>query len=91
MGTIKFTCFGLQAFVEETDRDPDSFAALHTVWVKAMGIPTIVKKEIQVMELAYLVGDPKEVHLESLKWKEVWIKVACKKSKADQWYLWGLY
>jgi len=33
------------------------------------------------MELAYLVGDPKEVHLESLKWKEVWAKVACKDPK----------
>ena len=30
------------------------------------------------MELAYLVGDHEEVHLESLKWKEVWVKVACK-------------
>ena len=30
------------------------------------------------MELAYLAGDHEEVHLESLKWKEVWVKVACK-------------
>ena len=30
------------------------------------------------MELAYLVSDHEEVHLESLKWKEVWVKVACK-------------
>ena len=43
-----------------------------------MGIPSIARKDIHVMELAYLVGDHEEVHLGSLKWKEVWVKVACK-------------
>ena len=33
------------------------------------------------MELACLVGDTKEVHLDSLKWKEVWVKIACKDPK----------
>jgi hypothetical protein len=30
------------------------------------------------MELARLVGDPKEVHLPSLQWRSVWVKVSCK-------------
>jgi len=75
MGTIKFTCFDIQATVQETDRDPESFHMLQAVWVKAEGILKIAKKEIHVMELAYLVGDPEEVFLESLEWKEVWVKV----------------
>ena len=81
MGTIKFTCFDIQATVQETDRDPESFHMLQAVWVKAEGIPKIAKKEIHVMELAYLVGDPEEVFLESLEWKEVWVKVSCKDPK----------
>nr|TKW00105.1 hypothetical protein SEVIR_8G086900v2 [Setaria viridis] len=71
MGRIKFTCSNIQGSVQETDRDFDSFDGLHTVW-----------KEQHVMELAYLVGDPEEVHLESLNWRDVWIKVACKNLKA---------
>ena len=71
MGKIKFMCYDMLASVEETDRDPNSFDALYTVWVKALGIPNIARKENHVMELAYLVGDPEEVHLESFKWKEV--------------------
>ena len=81
MGIIKFTCFDIQATVQETDRDPESFHMLQAVWVKAEGIPKIAKKEIHVMELAYLVGDPEEVFLESLEWKEVWVKVSCKDPK----------
>ena len=30
------------------------------------------------MELARLVGDPEEVHMPSLHWKSVWVKVSCK-------------
>ncbi|CAN6227779.1 unnamed protein product [Urochloa humidicola] len=82
MGRIKFTCFDIQASVQETDRDPESFDMLQTVWVRAEGIPDIARKEVHVMELAYLVGDPEEVHEESLKWKSVWIKVACRDPKA---------
>ena len=78
MGKIKFMCYDMLASVEETDRDPNSFDTLYTVWVKALGIPNISRKENHVMELAYLVGDPEEVHLESFKRKEVWVKVACK-------------
>jgi len=29
------------------------------------------------MELARLVADPEEVHLPSLQWKAVWVKVSC--------------
>ena len=35
-----------------------------------------------MMELAYLVGDPEEVYAESLNWKEVWLKIACKNPTA---------
>ncbi|CAO2149131.1 unnamed protein product [Urochloa humidicola] len=55
---------------------------LQTVRVRAEGIPDIARKEAHVMELAYLVGDPEEVHLASLKWKSVWVKVACRDPKA---------
>ena len=81
IGKIKFTFYDLLASVEETDRDPDSFDTPKIVWVRTLGIPSIARKETHVMELGYLVGDPEEVHVESLKWKEVWIKVACKDPK----------
>ena len=31
-----------------------------------------------MLELAHLIGDPEEVHLPSLQWKSVWVKVSCK-------------
>lgn len=69
MGKIRFTCCDVVATVEETKMDPDPFATLYTIWVKATGIPKVAKKkEPYVIELAYLVGDPEEVHLESLNW-----------------------
>uniref|UniRef100_K3Y3G3 Uncharacterized protein n=1 Tax=Setaria italica TaxID=4555 RepID=K3Y3G3_SETIT len=52
-----------------------------TVWVKEIGIPKVGRKEPHVMELAYLVGDPKEVNTESLTWIEIWVKVSCKDPK----------
>nr|TKW39667.1 hypothetical protein SEVIR_1G194400v2 [Setaria viridis] len=81
MGRIRFTCSDLVATVEETKMDPDSFATLQTVCVKATGIPKVVRKEPHVMELAYLVGDPEEVCIESLNWRKIWVKVSCKDPK----------
>lgn len=78
MGRIRFTCLDMVATVEETKMDPDSFATLETIWVKAVEIPKVARKESDVMELAYLVRDPQEVHIESLNWKEVRVKVSCK-------------
>jgi len=78
MGQIRFTCYDIVASIEETNMSPESFAVLKETWVKAIGILKIARKELYVTELAYLVGDPEEVFVESLKWKEVWIKVACK-------------
>jgi len=54
------------------------FQVLQTVWVRAVGIPPGARSEFDVMELAKLVGDPEEVHLPSLQWKSVWVKVSCK-------------
>jgi hypothetical protein len=34
-----------------------------------------------VEELAYLVRDFQELHTESLKWQEIWIKVSCRNPK----------
>jgi hypothetical protein len=48
------------------------------VWVRAVGIPDNERTEFAIMELAKLVGDPEEVHLPSLHWRSVWIKVSCK-------------
>ena len=78
MGQFKFTCSDIIASVAETNMEPDSFAVLSTTWVRATGIPKVARKETAVMELAYLVGDPEEVHKPSLAWKDVWVKVACK-------------
>lgn len=45
MGKIRFTCCDVVATVEETKMDPDSFATLYTIWVKAIGIPKVAKKK----------------------------------------------
>jgi hypothetical protein len=73
MGKIKFICFDIQASMVETDRDTESFDMLKTDWVKAIGIPKQARKEVHVMELDYLVGDPEKFFLESLNSKEVWV------------------
>jgi len=78
MQKIKFITSDMVAVVEETDRDPETFQVLQTVWVRAVGIPTVARTEFAVLELAKLVGFPEEVHLPSLQWKAVWIKVSCK-------------
>jgi len=78
MNKIKFITSDVVAVIEETDRDPDTFQILQTVWVRAVGIPKIARTEFAVLELAKLVGDPEEVHLPSLQWKAIWIKVSCK-------------
>ena len=78
MGQFKFTCYDITASVAETTMEPDSFAVRATNWVRASGVPKIARKEIAMMELAYLVGDPEEVYLPSLAWKDVWIRVACR-------------
>ncbi|PVH62899.1 hypothetical protein PAHAL_3G426700 [Panicum hallii] len=70
MGKIKFICFDIQASMVETDRDTESFDMLKTDWVKAIGIPKLARKEVHVMELDYLVGDPEKFFLESLNSKE---------------------
>ena len=58
--------------------DPNVFQVLQSVWVRAIGISNNAHSEFLVMELAWLVGDPKEVHLPSLSWRSVWAKVSCK-------------
>ena len=47
------------------------------MWVRAIGIPNFARTEFAVMELARLVGDLEEVHLPSLQWKAVLVKVSC--------------
>jgi hypothetical protein len=78
MGNIKFITSDIIATVEESNMDPEAFQVLQSVWVRAVGIPKIARSEYAVLELAQLVGDPEEVHLPSLQWKSVWVKVACK-------------
>ena len=48
------------------------------MWVRAIGIPKFARTEFAIMELAKLVDDPEEVHLPSLQWKAVWVKVSCR-------------
>lgn len=74
----RFMTSDIVAVVEETDYDADVFQELQTVWIKAKGIPGNARTEFAVLELARLVGDPVEVHIPSLQWKFVWIKVSCK-------------
>lgn len=78
MRRMKFITSDIVAVVEESDMDPDAFQMLQSVWVRAVGIPKVARTEFAVMELAQLVGDPEEVHVPSLQWKTVWVKVACK-------------
>lgn len=78
MGRIKFITSDVLALVEETNRDPETFQILQSVWVRALGIPKVTRSEFAVLELAKLVGDPEEVHIPSLQWKAVWVKVSCK-------------
>ncbi|XP_021304717.1 uncharacterized protein LOC8062495 isoform X2 [Sorghum bicolor] len=78
MQKIKFITSDMVAVIEETDREPDTFQTLQTVWVRAMGIPNVARTEFAVLELAKLVGFPEEVHIPSLQWKAVWVKVSCK-------------
>ena len=47
------------------------------MWVRAIGIRKFARTEFAVMELARLVGDLEEVHVPSLQWKAVWVKVSC--------------
>lgn len=77
MKKIKFITSDIVAVVEESDMDLDVFQVLQTVWVRAIGIPKIAITKFAVMELGWLVGDPEEVHLPSLQWKSVWVKVSC--------------
>lgn len=77
-GKHKFITSDIVAVIEESDLDPEVFQVLQSVWVRALGIPPNARSEQAVMELAKLVGDPKEVHLPSLQWRSVWVKVACK-------------
>jgi hypothetical protein len=78
LNKIKFITSDVVAVVEETDRDPETFHMLQIVWVRAVGIPRVARTEYVVLELAKLVGDPEEVHMPSLQWKAVWVKVSCK-------------
>lgn len=78
MGNIKFITSDIIVVVEESNMDPDAFQVLQSIWVRVVGIQKIARTEFAVLELAHLVGDPKEVHLPSLQWKSVWIKVYCK-------------
>ena len=76
MGKIKFITADILAVVEETMVDPDVIPVLQSVWVRDVGIPDNARIEFAVMELARLVGDPEEVHLPSLQWRSVWVKVS---------------
>ncbi|XP_066379185.1 uncharacterized protein [Miscanthus floridulus] len=78
MGKIKFITADILAMVEETTLDPDVFQMLESVWVRAVGIQDNARSEFAIMELARLVGDPEEVHLPSLQWRSVWIRISCK-------------
>jgi len=66
MGNIKFVTTDIVAIIEETIREPDAFQVLQSIWIKAVGILKIARSKFVVMELAQLVGDPKEIHFPSL-------------------------
>jgi hypothetical protein len=78
MGKINFVTVDILAITEETTLDPGVFQVLQLVWVRAVGVLDNARIEFAIMELARLVGDPEEVHLPSLQWRSVWVKVSCK-------------
>lgn len=78
MGKIKFIAVDILAVAEETTLDPGVFQVLQSVWVRAVGVLDNARTEFAIIELARLVGDPEEVHLPSLQWRFVWVKVSCK-------------
>lgn len=57
----------IKAKVEETSRTEESFAELREVWVKAYRVPRIARKEKELKDLSYLVGEPIEVDETSLR------------------------
>ncbi|CAL4984975.1 unnamed protein product [Urochloa decumbens] len=72
----------VKAKVKNTAVSPDVDSNLEVVWVKAFNFPPQAKKVEVVMEVAYIVGDPEEVDLNSLNRPgPVRIKLACRNAK----------
>ncbi|KAG8095998.1 hypothetical protein GUJ93_ZPchr0013g35671 [Zizania palustris] len=58
--------FLILANVREFDKDMDVFGELQLVWVKALGVPLVMRSEKYVRRLAHLIGKPVEVDVSSL-------------------------
>ncbi|RLN13610.1 hypothetical protein C2845_PM09G03720 [Panicum miliaceum] len=69
----------VKAKVLATDSYAEADDKLEVVWVKAFNLPSRAKAVEVVMELAYIVGDPEEVDLNSLHGTgPVRMKIACR-------------
>jgi hypothetical protein len=74
-----FVTDDIEALVEDSNLDAESFETLTEIWVRDYGIPQWAKKEKVVRQIAFLVGEPLVVDKASLlKPNWVRIKVACK-------------
>ncbi|CAN6372066.1 unnamed protein product [Urochloa humidicola] len=72
----------IKASVVPTERQAEVDGNLEVVWVKAYNLPSSARKVEVVMEIAYLVGDPEEVDLNSLSANgPVRVKIACRSAK----------
>lgn len=63
----EFETANVKAKVNPTDLFVEADGKLETMWVRAYNFPPFARKEEVVREVAYLVGEPKEVDLNTLE------------------------
>jgi hypothetical protein len=76
--SFEFETTNMKAKETPTDMSADANEKLETIWVKACKFPPFARKEGVVMEVAYLVGDPIEVDLNTLhRERPIRVKLSC--------------
>lgn len=75
---IQLALFGLRVKIIKTNVDPVTSSVLQASWLKIYGIPSFVKEEDVVKEIASLVGDPIKVdELSLIRDKMARVRVNC--------------
>jgi hypothetical protein len=78
---FKFDTTPITAKVIHTELSPEADGMLEVVWVKVYNLPDIARKEDTAIEVAYVVGDPEEVDVNSLNGSgPVRVKLACREA-----------
>jgi hypothetical protein len=65
--SFEFETANVKAKVIITEMSSEADGKLETVWVKAYKFPPFARKAEVIMEIAYLIGDPEEIDMTSLK------------------------